>query len=118
MAEIAHSHALDGQPILPKGMQYSSILVRLSRVLDCRRPETAGLTVAALTGEWDVPQAAALAAREMGVEAMLVPSAVIEPGADLDQDAPIRSNLVIFPDLVLPESSVAVSGSFSLRRPG
>lgn len=117
MAEIAHSHALDGQPLLPKGMRYSSISVNLSRVLDCRRPMGAGSSTADLTGAWDIPQALAFAARAISVEAMLVPSAVIDAGADLDADAPIRTNLVIFPDLLLPESSLLVSGSFSLRRP-
>jgi RES domain len=76
--------------------------IRLDAALDCRDPEAIGLSLSDLVDDRDfsVPQQVAAAAIARGAEGILVRSAT-----------GLGDNLVIFPNQLLPRSSLSVIGS-------
>lgn len=82
----------------PRQFRFTEIEVDLQAITDCRAFDDLGIDRMRLLADWDYStgHVLALAVRRSGAEAMLVPSASC-----------LGDNLVIFPDLLRPGSSLA-----------
>lgn len=80
-------------------IRFTEIDVALAAVADCRDLSALGLAPVILFDDWDYSagQALAHAVRQAGAEGMLVPSA-----------SRAGDNLVVFPDLLRPASTINV----------
>lgn len=80
-------------------IRFTEIEVALATVADCRDLSALGVDPVALFDDWDYSAGQALAnvMRRVGAEGMLVPSA-----------SRVGDNLVVFPDLLRPASTLNV----------
>lgn len=85
-----------------RGYRYSELWLQLEAVFDVRDEAALGLTPGALTRDDDLvlPRLIARTARDLGAEAILVPSASL-----------VGDNAILFLDLLRPDSVIEVTRS-------